>query len=358
MQVVVHEWSCSGGLRGPAAAAVVGSAADRRVLETIVTEGRQMLAALVADAARARDLQLTVLIDEALVGSFRVQAGTPTRVVSVPPDGEEECLVRAARSADWVVTIAPETAGILAARVGWLRATGARVAAPPPPFVAVAADKQATVAALAAAGVPVPAGRVLAAGEPWPAGFARPAVVKALDGCGGDGVLRIHHPADLPPSPRPRRLEALASGMPVGVSCLCGPAGVVALPPVRQRFSSGPSPRFLGGEHPLDAPLARRAAALGVRAIVAVGRATAPAVGWVGVDMILGTRDDGGGDRVLEVNPRLTTSFVGLAPSGDRSLLETLLSHAAGEAISWRAAGGSFSTVGAASESCDAAIPS
>jgi predicted ATP-grasp superfamily ATP-dependent carboligase len=46
--------------------------------------------------------------------------------------------------------------------------------------------------------------------------------------------------------------------------------------------------------------------------------------------MILGPRDDGRADRVLEVNPRLTTSFVGLAAAAPRSLVRTMLDLAAG----------------------------
>ena len=44
--------------------------------------------------------------------------------------------------------------------------------------------------------------------------------------------------------------------------------------------------------------------------------------------MILGPRDDGRDDRVLEVNPRLTTSFVGLAAAAPTSLVRKLLDRA------------------------------
>jgi predicted ATP-grasp superfamily ATP-dependent carboligase len=50
--------------------------------------------------------------------------------------------------------------------------------------------------------------------------------------------------------------------------------------------------------------------------------------------MILGPRDDGRADRVLEVNPRLTTSFVGLAAAAPRSLVRAMLDLAAGGRIS------------------------
>jgi predicted ATP-grasp superfamily ATP-dependent carboligase len=49
--------------------------------------------------------------------------------------------------------------------------------------------------------------------------------------------------------------------------------------------------------------------------------------------MILGNREDGRADRVLEVNPRLTTSFVGLTQGYAGGLLAPLLAQAAGRPV-------------------------
>jgi predicted ATP-grasp superfamily ATP-dependent carboligase len=86
------------------------------------------------------------------------------------------------------------------------------------------------------------------------------------------------------------------------------------------------------GGGPLASPAAAaRATALALRAVTAMARAAAaPPRGWVGVDMILGSAADGRDDRVLEVNPRLTTSFVGHADGWSASLVATLLDVAAG----------------------------
>ena len=46
--------------------------------------------------------------------------------------------------------------------------------------------------------------------------------------------------------------------------------------------------------------------------------------------MVLGDGEDGRDDRVLEVNPRLTTSFIGLAAGEERSLVRLLCDAAAG----------------------------
>ncbi len=294
----------------------------------IIAEGRAMLEALAADASRGAGLEVTVLIDAAQ----KLTLPAASQVRPVPAGDDIAPLVAAAREADWTVIVAPETDGILFDRVAAVRVAGARVLAASAAFIAIAADKQATVNALAAAGVPVPAGRALAAGEPVPLDFHMPAVRKLRDGVGGEGFGVLGSAHDARPAPRPTRLEAFAAGTPIGVACLCGGGKIDVLPPLVQRFTAAASPRYLGGE-PLSAgPQADRATALAMRAVQAVARAgggDAP-LGWVGIDMILGSRDDGRADRVLEVNPRLTTSFGQHATAAPQSLVRTLIGMATG----------------------------
>jgi predicted ATP-grasp superfamily ATP-dependent carboligase len=253
----------------------------------------------------------------------------------VPAGGEIDVLVAAARAADWTVIVAPETDGILRTRVAAVRAAGARVLGASEPFITIAADKQATANALAAGGVPVPAGRTLAAGEDLPDGFHMPAVRKLRDGVGCEGFALLTSARDAGPVSSATRLEAFAPGMPVGVSCICGPGVIESLPPMRQRFTAAGPLRYLGSELLESHAAADRATRLARRAVAAVAHAAGGSepVGWVGVDMILGARDDGRADRVLEVNPRLTTSFVGLAAAWPRSLVRTMLDMAAGSQV-------------------------
>jgi hypothetical protein len=354
MRVVLYEWCCSGGLWGPDALDVVGGEGVFEGSAGLVAEGRAMVMALLKDGIRSPDLQLELLLD-AHLPAVGVDLPVGVKVTRVARGNDGGALVRAAAAADWTVIVAPETGGALAARVASARSAGARVAAPAAAFIDVAGNKQATALTLAGAGVPVPAGRILLSGEPLPEEFIRPAVVKALSSCGGDGVMLLPRGADLPPAPVPRRIEAAVAGTPVGVSCLCGPAGVFPLPPVRHHFSAGPTPRFLGGDIGLRPHLARRASSLAGRAVRGIADATQPPCGWVGIDMILGEREDGADDRVLEVNPRLTTSFVGLAKLGATSLLEAMLSVAGGDPCRWPALSGGdgmFSVAGEGPDAC------
>ncbi|MFM8634295.1 MAG: ATP-grasp domain-containing protein [Planctomycetia bacterium] len=316
MRVLLYEWCCSGGL---------GGAPKGEAFDSIAREGRMMLEALAADASKDPSLEVTVLVD----ATRPIDLPKGTHAVPVSEGHEVEMLLTAAHDAAWTLIVAPESDGILAERVRAVRSACRQVLGCDDVFIAIASDKQSTIQALAAAGVPVPAGRGMAAGETVPPGFRLPAVRKARDGAGCDG-LTIIHDAAIAPSSRPSRLEAFVSGMPVGVSCLCGPSGIEPLPPMRQRFSQDASPRYLGSEILDDADLAARAAGLARRAVAAVMAAAGgiAAAGWVGVDMMLGGREDGRDDRVLEVNPRLTTSFVWLAPRSPSSLVRSMIDRA------------------------------
>lgn len=292
-----------------------------------------MLGALLRDGARSEGLEIAVLLDERLLRDAGTAPEIPDGATTIPvaPGAELDTLVAAARRADRTLLVAPESEGLLAERVAAVRAAGADAIAPDLRFLVAAADKQATVAHLGARGLPVPAGTVLAPGAAVPAGFRFPAVAKARGGCGGEGFVLLQGDDELPPATFERRLEAFAPGTPVGVSCLCGPGGVECLPPARQRCTH--QGIYLGGDFSLSTAQAARAEALALRAIRALAAATGPARGWVGVDMILGASDDGGLDRVLEINPRLTSSFVGHARNAPASLLRAIVAVADGAPV-------------------------
>lgn len=75
--------------------------------------------------------------------------------------------------------------------------------------------------------------------------------------------------------------------------------------------------------------LAERASLLARRALAALP----PARGFVGVDLVLGSDANGDDDVVIEVNPRVTTSYVGLRQAIDQNLAEALLRAVTGESV-------------------------
>ncbi|NDC62921.1 MAG: hypothetical protein EBZ59_02805, partial [Planctomycetia bacterium] len=196
VRIVIYEWCCSGGLHGPDRAEPGGTEPDGNGPAAasasvpadgagLPAEGRAMFTALVRDVAKDDGFEAVALVDAA----WTADPPQGVRLCRVECGGEIEVLVEKAADSDAAIIVAPETGGILARRVAAVRAAGGRPLAASSAFIALATDKQATIAALAAAGVPVPAGRSLAAGQAWPEGFRRPAVRKARAAAGCDGLV-------------------------------------------------------------------------------------------------------------------------------------------------------------------------
>jgi hypothetical protein len=155
-------------------------------------------------------------------------------------------------------------------------------------------------------------------------------VLKPVDGAGSQDTLLVAGPYDEPPPyPWPRRLERFVPGLAASVSLLCGAGGQVSLVPCRQLISDDGRLRYLGGELPLAAGLAARATTLAERAVAVLP----PTSGYVGVDLVLGRNPYGSEDFVIEVNPRLTTSFVGIRAAAKSNLAEAMVRVAQGETV-------------------------
>ena len=100
---------------------------------------------------------------------------------------------------------------------------------------------------------------------------------------------------------------------------------MIALMPTWQDISDDGRFHYLGGSAPMPPTLAERAIDIARRAIDAVDGLR----GYVGVDLILS--DDG--DKVIEINPRLTTSYIGLKALSADNLMERLLQVVRGEPV-------------------------
>lgn len=268
-----------------------------------------------------------------------------------------------------VLLIAPESAGILTSLAESVEDLIApRLISPSSDFCRWAGDKSQVAETMQAAGVPMPRGILLKPNESVSADFPRPAMLKPNDGCGSqsitllrpgesgrrpdEGTLReagdcveattreVVHPAyDQLPSPdrcrdRPLpvgeaeryRVEEYVPGLAVSVALLRGPAGVFALPACEQRLSDDGKFTYLGGRCPIQSALAARAKKLALRAAAAMPEWR----GYIGLDLVLGPASDGSQDYLIEVNPRLTTSYVGLRALSEINLAQAMLDIIAG----------------------------
>jgi predicted ATP-grasp superfamily ATP-dependent carboligase len=124
------------------------------------------------------------------------------------------------------------------------------------------------------------------------------------------------------------RCEEFVPGLAASVAVLCGPAGNHSLPTCQQRLSADGRFTYLGGRLPLEPPLDQRARRLAEAAVAALPQPR----GYIGVDLVLGDAADGSGDRVIEINPRLTTSYVGLRAAAKSNLAAAMLAVVRGDA--------------------------
>ncbi len=285
-----------------------------------------MLSAVLDDLKRVEDVSTVTLL-----------AG---EVCPCGPD-ERSLFRELAAGADWSLVIAPEFDGILARRCRWVLEAGGRLLGPSPEAVERTADKLALASILARQGVPTPPCYAV----PSEVACRLPAVLKPRDGAGSQAMCRVGAWPDLERclaamrAERPDAemvLQPLVLGEAMSVAFLLGPGQLLALPPAAQLLSADGRFRYLGGTVPLPPALARRATSLGLRAVGAVPDLR----GYVGVDLILGQADDGSADQVIEMNPRLTTSYIGLRALARSNLAEAMLRVVGGQPVgelSWHA---------------------
>ncbi len=295
---------------------------------SLLREGAAMIHALAEDFSQIPGVQVSLLRDSRLP-NLRLASDNILEVGDA--ERERQAILDLSDQADWAVLIAPEFDRILLDRCRWAESAGGRLLSPPSAFVGLTSDKTRTAEQVRQHGVPVPRAITLRPGQPLPKDLAYPAVVKPCDGAGSVGVqLAANESADyeITFDGQVVRLEEFCHGTPASVAVLCGPREAVALPPCSQRVSDDGRFRYLGGHTPLDETLSQRAQHLALAAVDALP----PAVGYTGVDLILGDDVDGRDDVVIEVNPRMTTSYVGLRALCQSNLAAAMLAVAQGDA--------------------------
>jgi predicted ATP-grasp superfamily ATP-dependent carboligase len=218
-----------------------------------------------------------------------------------------------ARAANYTLVIAPEIDGILEDRARRVLSAGGRLLGPDPDAILLTADKYTLYQHFVKHHVPTPYTRRFAevVGSMDPA--LLPGVLKPRYGAGSLAMRLVRSPEDIGAAVEANPtveflLQQYVPGEAVSVVFLNGPEQCVSLRPARQTLSEDGHFHYLGGSAPVKEPLAKRARNLGRAAV----RSVPGVCGYVGVDLVLGRRSDGREDYVIEINPRLTTSYIGL----------------------------------------------
>ena len=288
MRVFVYEFTCAA-----SAATVLACGAG-----SLNPEGAAMFASISEDFARIPN----------------------TEVVTLPRgEPEEIAFRRTVHLADATLVIAPEFDGLLAERCRWVRDEGGFCLNPSAETLALGADKFRMAAHWQNAGVPTPP-TLLASDEPppWPKWVLKPRF----------GAGSIDTQLNGPPRPwgeiGPMIVQPWLAGLPASVAFLCGPGQIVALPPASQHLSTDGRFEYRGGSVPLPEPWSTRALNLATQAV----RAVPGLLGFVGIDVVLG---EDGRDWAIELNPRLTTSYLGLRRQARFNLAEAMWRIACGQ---------------------------
>ncbi|MCS6976507.1 MAG: ATP-grasp domain-containing protein [Gemmatales bacterium] len=320
--------------------------ADVDLPPSIRREGRAMLDAVVEDFAKLPGVE----------------------VLTMPSDhGDARTVFQTlAAQADGSLVIAPEFDDLLTTRCQWVEEAGGKLLGPSSSAIAFLSDKWNLYECLTAWGVPTPRTFLppdTASGGRQPSGATQntpsrgrqpsgaatasggcqapgtpPHILKPRRGAGSVGVHRLHH-SDPDAFPGPRLLQEFVAGLPASCALLVSRNGQAFRFPAARQFLGGDTGfRYEGGELPLAEPLDRRVARL-LEPLIPRLTALPGVKGYLGVDLILGEAADGSGDVVIEINPRLTTSYLGLRKLARCPLAEAMLAAAHGHTLpnlSWK----------------------
>ncbi|WAC27239.1 ATP-grasp domain-containing protein [Ancylobacter sp. SL191] len=263
--------------------------------ETLIAEGAMMRDALIADLVDLPGVHVLTTHDARLPAPPRGES----RAISAQDDTRAIWSDLAAR-ADCCWPIAPECEGILHTLVEQLEARNGRVIACDVETLQICSSKLRTATHLAAAGI-----AVVPSWSPStvPPGLSGPLVIKPDDGA---GAMDVHVFRRLPPGPYPAGvvIQPFIVGAAASLTLLCQSGRTQVLTANRQHVVEFDGQLILKGltvgAFPVDDSL---------RALAdAIGAALPGLHGMLGIDYIATQA----GPVVLEINPRLTTSYVGL----------------------------------------------
>lgn len=275
-----------------------------------------MLRALLADLAAVPGHRIVATLDP------RARLRVPPRVqIAFLRPGHPRTLRDCIRAADAVWLIAPETAGCLARLAREVEGAGRVLLGSSSAAIRRASDKAALARSLSEAGIPVPPTRVLRTDRD-PRRLAEalgyPVVVKPARGAGCEGVGLARDASELSRAIAAARgaagggrilMQRWVAGTPASVALVTDGRRAEAIAVNAQWVRPGLPFRYAGGETPLDHPLAPRA----VDRALAACRAIPGLRGYVGVDLVLTECEA----TVIEVNPRLTTAYLGVRAALD-----------------------------------------
>jgi len=324
MRIFVYEFVSGGGFAG------------RAVPASLAREGLAMRTALVADLAAIGRHEIVTTTD------IRFAKAAPPGVEVVTIDsGATSAFDAVLSSADAVWLLAPETDRCLERLAARVERKGKVLLGCGAAVIRKASDKAGLPRRLARIGVRHPDTMTIDPGvdaRMAARDLGYPVVLKPRRGAGSRGVQLVHNAWELEaalaavqrvhmgvasnPATETMVMQRYVRGTPASVSLLADGLGVVGLAVNAQRMITSSGFSYRGGRTPLDHPLAAEAVDAAARTCTAL-----PGLrGYVGVDLVL----TDAGPVVIEVNPRLTTAYLGVRAVLDENIAAMALAACEG----------------------------
>jgi len=278
-----------------------------------------MLQAVLTDLRAWGAVQTTTTLDPRLSGAHL----PADEVISLQPDQHRRRLLELAGRCTAALIIAPESKGMLGRISHWLESAAVPLLGSSSAAVSVASDKWQCYQLFRKNAIPTPETRLVRRDEALAAAakMGLPLLIKPRWGAGAEGVSLLTDVTAWPqaqagPGADEFLLQSYVPGIHASVSLLSNGQDILPLSLNEQRMRVGSPFTYRGGRIPLEHPLQERALALAQRAVALV-----PGLcGYVGVDLVLTAEEC----FVIEINPRITTSYVGLRQIIDLNLAEAI----------------------------------
>jgi predicted ATP-grasp superfamily ATP-dependent carboligase len=328
--------------------ASAGGFAEGAVSPSILAEGFGMLRSLIA-GLRVAGHRVTVIV-AAELARFNPPLHADCTIPVFSFHEAQQAILRACAKIEAVYIIAPETGGTLQSLVEFVEQNGVPTLNCRSKAIQAVSNKAALNEALSSKDLKVPKTVMLDVSdsikEVVESRFSFPVVFKPLDGVGCSGLSLVEDESqvvnavakiDAELASEKFVVQEYVEGEAVSVSLLCTGSSVLPVSLNKQEINlSGPEEAsgYVGGCVPYDHELRKEA----FEVAEAVVGCFSGLRGYVGVDLILTKK----GPVVVDVNPRLTTSFVGLSRVASFNFADSLVNAALKGELPTTAAFGGF----------------
>ncbi len=286
---------------------------SRQVDPSMRGEGRGMLEGVLCDLSGIHNVEATVACSEPASTEFENFGAAHFVIDSEGPVQTGKALSEAASQFDAVIPIAPECRGMLTSTVGAVRAAGHLVIAPSNDNIDICCDKWKTWERLHAAGIPTV--RTMLPPEVTTSGDW---LQKPRDGTGGGGIVPFR-PGENPAVPSIVQPRLSGTSHSVSIIGTGDPEKPLVLPAADQDISwhSG-EPRYHGSCVPSEVIPKDESHAVAVM----ISRCLHHAFGYLNVDLFHSSAE---GLQVLEINPRISSTYIAYRQLAEFNLMEAML---------------------------------